>query len=91
VNLDTFELIVLLGAGILGYAFRCWGFEIAPMVLALILGPAAEIAFRQSLMRSGGSFEIFLYSPIAMTLIVAACALLAWNLYRSLRGDPAGA
>jgi TctA family transporter len=61
------------------------------MVPAKILGPAAEISFRQSLMRSGGSFAIFAYSPIAMTLIVASCALLAWNFYRSLRREPAGA
>jgi hypothetical protein len=26
-----------------------------------------------------------------MTLIVASCALLAWNLHRSLRREPAGA
>jgi TctA family transporter len=61
------------------------------MVLAMILGPAAEISFRQSLMRSGGSFTIFAYSPIAMTLIAASGALLVWNLYRSLRKAPAGA
>jgi len=91
VNLDTFELIVLLGAGIFGYAFRCWGFEIAPLVLAMILGPAAEISFRQSLMRSAGSFAIFWESPIAVTLIGASGCLLAWNIYRSLGRQPAEA
>ncbi len=89
VNLDTFELLVLLAAGILGYLFRCWGFEIAPLVLAMILGPNAEIAFRQSLMRSGGSFTIFLHSPISLTLIVVSCLLLSWNIYRSVSAKPA--
>jgi putative tricarboxylic transport membrane protein len=83
-NLDTFELIVLLCAGIAGYAFQKLEFEIAPLVLALILGPGAEIAFRQSLLRSGGSFSIFLHSPIAVVLIIVSCLLLAWNVYRSL-------
>jgi putative tricarboxylic transport membrane protein len=91
VNLDTFELIVLLCAGVLGYLFRCWGFEIAPLVLAMILGPNAEIAFRQSLMRSGGSFSIFLHSPIAATLVAASCLLLAWNIYSTLKKEPATA
>lgn len=85
VNLDVFELIVLLGAGVLGYVFRSWGFEIAPLVLAMILGPGAEITFRQSLMRSGGSFAIFVHSPISLTLILASGLLLSWNIYRNVR------
>ncbi len=89
VNLDTFELTVLLGAGVFGYLFRCWGLEIAPLVLAMILGPNAEIAFRQSLLRSGGSFTIFLHSPISLTLIVVSCLLLSWNIYRSVSAKPA--
>lgn len=88
VNLDTFELIVLLCAGILGYVLRSWNFEIAPLVLAIILGPGAEIAFRQSLMRSGGSFAIFFGSPIALVLIAASCLLLSWNIYRSFVKKP---
>jgi putative tricarboxylic transport membrane protein len=87
-NLDIFELIVLLCAGILGYVFQKLEFEIAPLVLALILGPGAEIAFRQSLLRSGGSFAIFLHSPIAVVLIVVSCLLLSWNVYRSLSKKP---
>jgi putative tricarboxylic transport membrane protein len=89
VNLDSFELIVLLCAGVLGYVFRSCGLEIAALVLAIILGPGAEIAFRQSLMRSGGSFAIFFHSPIAVTLIIVSCALLAWNIYRSVGRKPA--
>jgi len=84
VNLDSFDLIVLLSAGVLGYLFRNWGFEIAPLVLAIILGPGAEIAFRQTLMRSGGSFSIFIESPIALVLIIASFTLLCWNIYKSL-------
>ena len=90
-NLDTFELVVFLGAGVVGYAFRSWGFEIAPLVLAMILGPAAEISFRRSLMRSAGSFGIFFASPIAATLLAASALLLTWNVHRSLAKAPAKA
>ena len=89
VNLGTFELIVLLCAGVLGYVFRKWDFEIAPLVLAMILGPGAEIAFRQSLMRSGGSFSIFLHSPITVVLITVSCLLLFLNVYKSVSKKPA--
>ena len=53
--------------------------------LAMIIGPTMELAFRQSLMRSGGSFSIFVQSPIAVMLITASAVLFGWNIYRALR------
>ena len=85
VSLSTFELTILLGFGVLGYFFRKIQFDIAPMVLAMIIGPTLEIAFRQSLMRSAGSFAIFWQSPIALTLISLSFLLFLWNIYRSLK------
>lgn len=89
VNSSTFELIVLLGFGIVGYVFRKLDYDIAPLILAMIIGPMIEMAFRQSLMRSDGSFSIFLESPIAFVLIVLSCLLLLWNIFRSLRPSKA--
>jgi putative tricarboxylic transport membrane protein len=85
VNLSSFELIVLLCSGVLGYFFRKFQYDLAPFILALILGPIIEEAFRQSLMRSGGSFSIFLESPIALTFLIVSLLLLLWNVYNSLK------
>ena len=63
VNFAAFDLIVLLCAGVLGYIFRNWDYEIAPLVLAMVLGPGAELTFRQSLMGSGGTFSVFVEDP----------------------------
>ena len=59
VNASRFELGLLLSFGILGYLFRKIGADFSPCILALILGPSLEQTFRQALMRSGGSFAIF--------------------------------
>jgi putative tricarboxylic transport membrane protein len=85
INSSTVELAILLIFGILGYVFRKLEFDIAPLVLAMIIGPMIEMALRQTLMRSGGSFDIFWNSPIAITLIVLSVLLFLWNIYRSLR------
>ncbi len=85
VNLSTFELLVLLGFGVLGYISRKLQFDIAPLVLAMIIGPTLEVAFRQSLMRSAGSFSIFWESPIALTLLIFSGLLFLWNAYRGLK------
>jgi putative tricarboxylic transport membrane protein len=85
VNASTFELVILLSFGVMGYVFRRLEYDIAPFILAMIIGPTIEMAFRQSLMRSGGSFAIFWQSPIALILIGLSGALLLWNIYRAVR------
>jgi putative tricarboxylic transport membrane protein len=85
VNSSITEVAILLIFGVLGYVFRKLDFDLAPFVLAMIMGLIIEVSFRQSLMRSGGSFAIFFESPIACTLIVFSGVLLFWNVYRVLR------
>ncbi len=85
VNSSLVELAILLIFGVLGYIFRKLDFDIAPFILAMLIGPTIEMAFRQSLMRSAGSFSIFFESPIACTLIVLSFLLFVWNVYRAVR------
>ena len=85
VNTSTFELVILLGFGAFGYIFRKLEYDIAPFILAMIIGPTFEMSFRQSLMRSGGSFAIFWESPITVTIIALSLLLFLWNIYRALR------
>ena len=85
VNSSGVELVILLVFGVMGYVFRKLDFDVAPFILAMIIGPTIEMAFRQSLMRSAGSFSIFFKSPIACTLIALSCLLFIWNIYRAVR------
>ena len=48
VNSSLFDLGVLLVFGAVGYVFRKLEFDIAPCILAMIIGPVMELAFRQS-------------------------------------------
>ena len=49
-----------------------------PLVIAFILAPIAQVAFRQSLIISQGSPAIFLGRPVPLiTLSIAAIVLLA--------------
>ena len=75
----------MLGSGVLGYIFRKLKYDLAPFILALIIGPLLEVSLRQSLMRSAGSFSIFWNSPITLTLFGASSLLFLWNLITTLR------
>jgi putative tricarboxylic transport membrane protein len=87
ISLSRFDLVVLLGSGVMGYVFRKLRYDLAPFVLALIIGPTLEESFRQALMRSGGSFSIFWGSPMALSFLAIAAFLLFWSLLRSLRRE----
>ena len=80
-NANTVEIVVMLGFGIFGFFMRRVGFEGAPFILALVLGPIMETSLRQSLLISRGDFSIFLTRPICAVLIVLTVAFLIWPLF----------
>jgi putative tricarboxylic transport membrane protein len=58
--------------GLIGYFFRKFDYEGAPLVLAMILSPIFERALGQSLKISDGSFMIFLTRPISLGFLIGA-------------------
>jgi putative tricarboxylic transport membrane protein len=62
--------------GVVGYVFKKLDYPLAPLVLALVLGDLAENALRQSLIMSQGSLLIFVQSPIAGVITLAALVLM---------------
>jgi putative tricarboxylic transport membrane protein len=73
-----FDVYLMLFAGMLGYFLRQMDYPLAPMVLGLILGPLADVSFRQALMQSRGEFMPLLQRPIGLILL-AAVAWLIWS------------
>lgn len=81
INLSFFDLWLMLIFGVLGYLMRKFDFDLAPLVLAFLLGPMMEVAMRQSLIISQGSFKIFLTRPISVICLIIAALLLLSNLF----------
>ena len=75
-NNNAADMLVMLVFGFLGYLLRKYGYELAPLVLAFILGPQMEQAFRQSLIMSDGSLTIFFTRPISAGAMGLAIFLL---------------
>jgi putative tricarboxylic transport membrane protein len=85
VNLSGTDLVIMAVAGVAGYLLRKAGFDPAPIVLAMVLGPMMEQALRQGLMMSRGDFGIFLSRPISAGMLAAAVVLLVVHLVGVLR------
>ena len=82
VNNSIFDIWVMLLFGGLGFLMRKWDYEGAPLLLALVLGPKLEVAFRQSLMISHGDFGIFIRRPISMIFLVSTLLFLMIPVFR---------
>jgi putative tricarboxylic transport membrane protein len=76
VNNFMLDLWIMLGCGALGYLMRRWAYEGAPLLLALVLGPKLEVAFRQSLMISHGDFVVFIDRPLSLVFLLATLGFL---------------
>ena len=75
----------MLVFGVLGYFMKKLGYSPAALVLALVLGPLAERALRQSLIISDAGVGIFFMRPISGVLMVMALAAIAIPVVRALR------
>ena len=68
---------------------RKLAYEGAPLLLALVLGPKMEVAFRQSLMISHGDFGVFINRPISMVFLLATLVFLIgpliWLMFKKTR------
>jgi putative tricarboxylic transport membrane protein len=74
---NVFDVGQMLVFGVLGYFMKKLGYSPAALVLALVLGPLAERALRQSLIISDAGVGIFVTRPISAVLMVLALAAIA--------------
>ncbi len=72
------DVYIMVFFGILGFLFKKFRYEMAPLVLAFVLAPLMEHALRQSLIMSDGSPAVFYQRPIsAIVLLVTTLFLLS--------------
>jgi len=70
--------------GVIGYVFKKLDYPMAPMVLALVLGDRAEDSFRQSMLMSQGSVDVFFSNGLVGGIMTLALLLLFWPLFSRL-------
>ena len=85
VNNSIDDIFAMICFGLLGYLFRKLSFDLAPLILALVLGPIMEFSFRQSLVIGKGDVLIFLKRPISLTFLFMAVISLLLPLFPYFR------
>ena len=85
VNASPVEIWLVAAFGLIGYVLRKFDFDVAPLLLAVVLGDRMELAFRRSLTISGGDYSIFVTGTVPQVLagalvLVIGLQLVAWRL-----------
>jgi len=95
VNSSVSDIWIMVLSGGVGYVLRKFGYEMAPLLLALVLGDRLEASFRLALTMSGGSYATFVDQASLIVLAMVGGLLLvvqalAWAFgYRKSFADEA--
>ncbi|MFT6903492.1 MAG: putative tricarboxylic transport membrane protein [Oleiphilaceae bacterium] len=85
VNSSTFDLLILVVGGGIGYVMRVNHYPVAPLIIGLLLGPGLESTLRQSLVISNGSLSIFWSRPGSLVLLILLCLVITIITVKILR------
>ena len=66
---STFDIVLMMIFGIVGWGMRRMGFPLAPLILGVVLGDLIETNFRRALIYGNGSYGIFFESAISLILV----------------------
>ena len=78
VHSSMFDVWLMVIFGVVGYIFKKLDYPLAPLVLALVLGDRAEVAFRQSMLMSQGTMSIFFANGLVSSITSLALVMLFW-------------
>ncbi len=83
---SALDVYILVGMGVLGYILRKLDFAMAPLILALVLGPMLENTFRQSLFMARGDIWMVLGRPYTAAMLgIGAAVMILRVVLRLLR------
>jgi putative tricarboxylic transport membrane protein len=83
VHNNTFDIVMMLVFGVVGYFMKKCNYPLAPLVLAIVLGDKAEEAFRQSLLASQGGLGVFWSNGLVSTIMALGLIALFWPIIQS--------
>lgn len=79
-----FDLVLLLGLGILGCVMRRYDVPLAPLMIGMVLGPLAESSMRDALLSSGGDWSVLVSGPIPVALYAVLLVIVALTVRSKL-------
>jgi putative tricarboxylic transport membrane protein len=77
VDSNVVDIALVAVFGVIGYLLRKFGFDLSPLILAVVLGDRLELSFRRALTISEGSLWIFVKSSFSQIFLIALMVIIA--------------
>jgi putative tricarboxylic transport membrane protein len=87
-NNSITEVGIMVLFGVLGYLFKKFEYEMAPLILGLVLGPLMEHGFRASLTMFDGRLLTFFQRPICAAIMSIAVVILILPMIPGFKKGP---
>ncbi len=85
IHSNTFDLVLMVALGILGYCMRKLNFPLSALILGYVLGEMMESNLRRALSISHGNVDILFQGPIVQVLWALVALMIVLPIYRILR------
>nr|WP_269768617.1 tripartite tricarboxylate transporter permease [Neisseria weixii] len=85
IHSTTFDLVLMVGLGILGYFLRKLNFPLSALILGYVLGELMESSLRRALSISQGDLGVLFHGPITKVLWALALLMVLLPVFRWLR------
>ncbi len=79
------DVFLMVGLGVLGFVMRRYDIPLAPVLIAVILGPLAESSLRDAMNNSENDPLTLISTPITITLYVLLLAAVLFTVVNRLR------
>ena len=83
VHNNTFDVVMMLVFGVIGYFMKKANYPLAPLVLAIVLGDKAEVSLRQALLGSQGNLGVFFSNALVSTVMTLGLIALFWPIIQN--------
>ncbi|WP_165009322.1 tripartite tricarboxylate transporter permease [Neisseria yangbaofengii] len=85
IHSTTFDLVLMVGLGVLGYFLRKLNFPLSALILGYVLGELMESSLRRALSISQGDLGVLFHGPINKVLWALALLMVLLPVFRWLR------
>lgn len=85
INNNVYDILSLLGFGIVGYLLKKGGYPLPPLILGFVLGPIMELNLRRGLSYSMGELSPFFTSPLSCLFLIGTVLSLGFGLYKKVK------
>lgn len=80
INNSMMDVYWMIAFGVGGYILKMYGFQVAPIILGVILGPLMDVNYRRAVMSTGNDFPRFLMELVTNPLSLLLSAVVVFML-----------